>query len=371
MIALSIYLAVQTVASPLVGRMVDRYGARKIIAFGTMISSLSLILISRTHALWLFYAGYALFGAGHVTSGHVPTSAIVSNWFQKRRGTAIGIMGVGIGAGGLVMAPLVGNYFIPSFGWSKSYLILGVLSGVITIPLALMVIRTKPADMQLYPDGVESAEAETLAQPLPLTSNGFTLRMVLATSAFWLIAVSYLVSSFSFAGILQNQVPYLEGTGFPITIAATAFGAVGLGSAVGKFGFGWLCDQIRPKYACSIGLALGLAAILTLMNVNPASPPAMIWLYAIIMGLGVGSWLPTMSMLTSTAFGLTSYGAIWGLITCIHGAGSTVGPMVVGYIYDTTGNYNQAFIIALALLAVAIATILAMRRPKSLQDFTG
>ncbi len=371
MIAFSIYMGVQTVASPLVGRMVDRYGARKIIAFGTIIASLSLILLSQTHTLWFFYASYAVLGAGHVTGGHVPASAIVSNWFRKRRGTAIGIMGVGIGAGGLVIAPLVGGYLIPNFGWSISYLILGIISGVITIPAALLVIKTKPADMQLYPDGIESAEAEASSQALPSTSNGLSLKMVLVTSAFWLIAVSFLLNGFSFAGIVQNQVPHLEGIGFPIATAAAVFGAVGFGSAVGKFGFGWLCDRIPPKYACSIGLGLGLTAIIIFMNVSPASPLAMIWLYAILMGLGVGSWLPTMSMLTSTAFGLASYGATWGLITCIHSAGSTVGPMVAGYIYDTTGTYYLAFIIALALLAVAIATILVIRRPKSLPDFTG
>jgi len=277
----------------------------------------------------------------------------------------MGIMATGIGAGGLVIAPFVGGYLIPNFGWSTSYIVSALLTWVITIPLALFILKAKPADMGLYPDGVDSVEAETSAKASPSASGGLTPKMALATSAFWLITVTLVISSFSQLGIIQNQVPYLEDVGFPVVTAAAALGTIGLGSLIGKFGFGWLCDQIPPKYAYSIGLGLMLVGTFMLMDVGPSSPPATIWLYAIIMGLGVGSWLPTSSLLTSTNFGLVSYGAIWGLINGFHGIGAAMGPMVVGYIYDITGTYDRAFIIALALLAVSIATILAVRHPKS------
>lgn len=366
MVAFAIYFGVQAVASPFIGRIVDRYGARWIIAIGAVITGLGFVLLSQTHALWGFYIGYAVLGAGHVTGGHVPASAIVSNWFRKRRGFAIGIMGIGIGLGGLVVAPTVGGWLIPDFGWSTAYIVLAVLTWVVTIPLALWVIKTKPADMGLYPDGLEAPEAVAAAKALPPASAGFTPKMALATSAFWLITGSFFASSFGQVGIVQNQVPYLEDNGFSVAMAAAALGAVGLGSSFGKFGFGWLCDRIAPKYACAIGLGCILVAIILLMSVQATSPPALIWLYAIIMGLGLGSWLPTMSTLTSTTFGLTSYGAIWGMITGIHGIGTAVGPLIVGYIYDTMGSYDWAFIVALVLLIVAIVAVVAVRRPKPL-----
>lgn len=366
MLSFTIYVGIQAVASPFIGRIVDRYGATKLIAIGAVVAGLGFVLLSQTHDLWYFYVSYAIFGAGHVTSGHVPASAVVSNWFRKRRGWAIGIMGIGIGLGGLAMAPLIGVYLIPNFGWRASYLVMAVITWVITIPLALVVIKTKPADMGLYPDGVEDQEALAEAKASPSTPGGLTLKMALATSAFWLITVSFLTSGFSEVSIIQNQVPYLEDIGFPMAMVAAAFGAVGFGSAIGKFGFGWLCDWIPPKYACSIGLGFIFVAIILLMNVSPASPPALIWIYVGIMGLGLGSWLPTMSMLTSATFGLASYGAVWGLISGIHGIGTAVGPMVAGYIHDTTGTYQLAFIIALVLIAVAIFTVLTVRRPKSL-----
>ncbi|MFC1983685.1 MFS transporter [Chloroflexota bacterium] len=366
MVAFTVYLVAQGIASPFVGRIVDRYGAGKLIAIGAIISGLSFVLLSQTRSLWYFYIIYAIYGIGHVTSGHVPASVIVSNWFNKRRGTAMGMMSTGIGAGGFAIAPFIGGYILPTFGWKGGYIASALLTWIVTIPLALFVLKSKPADMGLYPDGVDSVEAETLAKASYQASGGLTPKVALATSAFWLMTITLSISAFSQLGIVQNQVPYLEDIGFPVVMAATALGTIGLGSLIGKFIFGWLCDHIPPKYACAMGCGLMLVGASIIMNVGPSSSHATIWIYAIVMGLGIGSWLPTSSLLTSTNFGLGSYGAIWGLINGFHGIIAAMGPMTMGYIYDTTGSYDQAFIIALVLLAISIVTILLVRRPKSL-----
>ncbi len=142
---------------------------------------------------------------------------------------------------------------------------------------------------------------------------------------------------------------------------------VGLGSLIGKFGFGWLCDLIRAKYAWCISLGLQLAGTIILMIVQPTSPLALIWAYAIVMGLGIGGWLPTMSMLVSTHFGLASYGIILGMMVLAQHVGTAVGPLMAGYMYDAMGTYQWAFITFVALYAIAIPAILLVRRPKSLQ----
>ena len=131
--------------------------------------------------------------------------------------------------------------------------------------------------MGLYPDGRQAPDTMTVAEESSPTAKGLTLKMALATSAFWLITLSFLFSSFSQVGIVQNQVPYLEDNGFPVAMAAGALGIVGLGSAVGKFGFGWLCDWIRRQYACAIGLGFVLAGTMLLMSIGPASTPVMCW----------------------------------------------------------------------------------------------
>ena len=366
MAAFTVFCLVQGVTAPFIGRVVDHYGARKVIPIGALIAGLGFVFLSLMHNLWDFYTGWAVVGIGMAAMGPVPATTIVSNWFQKKRGLAIGIMSTAVGVGGLALAPLVGGYLIPNFGWGTSYLVLALLTWVLIIPLALLVMKTKPSDIGLYPDGIETPEAVAVTEALPSASRGLTLRMALATSAFWLITISFLLNGFSQHGTILSQVPHLEDIGFPAATAAATLGVVGLGSTIGKIGFGWLCDWIPAKYAFAIGLGLQLVSIIILINVEPAWPPATIWLYAIIFGLSVGSWLPAMSMLISTNFGLASYGAIFGMITLVHSIGGAIGPLMAGYMYDTMNTYDWAFIIFLALCAVAIATILAVRRPKLL-----
>ena len=365
------YYLLLSVSSPFLGRLVDHYDAKKVIFIGALIGSLGFILLSLVNNLWQFYVGYAVVGVGMAAIGYIPATAVVSNWFTKRRGTAIGIMSAGIGAGGLAVAPFVGGYLIPNFGWKVSYLALAIIVCVVVVPLALLIIKTRPADMGLYPDGVETPETNDVTETSVTVSDGLPLKMSLATLAFWLIAISFMSSSFSQVGIIQNQVPHLEDIGFPVALAATALGVLGLASAIGKFGFGWLCDRIPAKYACAIGLGFQAVGIIVFMNIGPASPSAIIWLYAIMIGLGAGSWLPTLSMLTSSNFGLATYGAIFGVLCFFMGIGDIAGPAVAGYMYDIMDTYHWAFIIFLALYAVAIPTILVVRRPKSLQNFKG
>ncbi len=369
MVAWTIRFLTVGLASPVFGKLVDRYGSRRIIPIGATIGGLGFILLTQTTNLWYFYIGWAAIGVGIAGSGLVPGTAVVSNWFKKRRGTALGIMGVGFGAGG-VLSPLIGGYLIPNFGWRAAYFALALLT-LILIPVALLVIRTKPAEMGLSPYGAEDNEAvtETKAEDSSSPAGGLTLKMALATSSFWLIGISYLIASMGETGITQSQVPFLEDIGFPVAMAATTLAVVGIWSAIGKFSFGWFCDHITVKYARAIGISFVLGGAIILTNVQAGSPVALIWLYTILQGFGVGSWMSTMSMLTSTTFGLASYGVIFGVIIVFQSVGNAIGPLFAGYMYDITGGYHQAFIVFIILLAIAIPTVLAVRRPKSLQNF--
>ena len=365
MLASSILFLGAGLAAPFVGSLVDRYGVRGVISIGALLAGLGFASLNLMHNnLWHFYGAYVVIGLGMSAVGPVSASVVVSNWFVKRRGTAIGIMSAGIGAGILVMAPLFGGYIIPSFGWRAAYLALALVMWIL-IPLALFVVRTKPADMGLYPDGIEVPEAVAEAKAPVSTSKGFSLKMALGTSAFWLLAVTFFINGFSSLGVIQNQVPHLQDIGFSLAMAASALTGLGLGSAIGKLIFGWLCDQIQAKYACAISFVLLAIGTAILVIVKPASPLAIIWLYAIILGLGAGGWLPTMSMLVSINFGLTSYGTIFGMISLMMAVGGAFGPLLAGYMYDTMNTYHWAFIIFLTLYAIAIPAVVLVRRPKS------
>ncbi|MFC2045336.1 MFS transporter [Chloroflexota bacterium] len=368
MVGITIYFFVTGVASPLVGKLVNQHGASKILIIGALIQGIGFLLLTQMHYLWQFYAFFTLIGAGMAASGMIPATTVILNWFKKRPGTALGIMSTGVGGGGVVMAPLIGGYFLPNFGWQISYVVLALVTWIL-IPLAYFIVRMRPADMGLYPDGMTAEEAAAKeaaakARTEPQYSEGLNVKLVLATSTFWLIAISFLLGQFSYIGVVQNQTPYLEDIGFNVATAATALGTVSLGSLIGKFGFGWLCDRMPAKYAWAIALGLQAAGVAIFLNIGSASHINTLYLYAIIIGLGIGGWLPTMSMLVKTYFGMASYAVIYGVLTLVGNTGTAMGPIFAGFMYDAMGTYQQAFTILLILYAFSIPTALFIRRSK-------
>ncbi|MFC2009246.1 MFS transporter [Chloroflexota bacterium] len=364
MAGFTIYYAMVGIASPLVGRFVDRYGARRVISVGAVMMGFGFLLVSRMSDLYLFYLGYVIIGAGAAAIGPVPCSAIISNWFLRKRGLALGLMSAGIGAGGVVMAPFIG-YVLSHYDWRAAYLSLAVAVVAVTIPLALGLVRMRPSEMGLYPDG-DDAPAEDAGGPRQTVGNraSFTLKQALRTRAFWFIAISFACYGFGSMGAQQASVPFLDDMGYPIATAAAALGTIGLGSTVGKVLFGRLCDKIQANYAFAIGVGLRLAGVLVLLTVRADSSQAVIWTYALLLGLGAGAWLPTLSMLASTRFGLLHYGAVFGALNICMSLGISSGPFVSGLMHDATGSYFLAFTIFAALLFLAIPAILLVGRPQ-------
>jgi len=362
MVGFTVFFLTTGLVAPQAGRLVDRYGARVVMSAGAAVAGLGFLVLSSMSALWQYYVGYAIIGLGMAATGQIPASAVVSNWFERRRGAMVGLMASGVGVGGLVLAPLVGAVLLPQLGWSHSYLILGILCWLGIIPLAVFVIRTRPEEKGLRAYGAaELPPAWADAKSAP--KAGVSLKIAMTTMTFWLIFLTYLISQFAQVGTIQNQVPLLEDAGFPVAVSAGAMGAVGLCSAFAKFGFGWLCDRVQAKNALAIGLVLQVMAIMVLMTIGPGSRSSMAWLYAITMGLGIGSWLPTMSMLVSGYFGLAHYGAIFGAVTVPYAVGSAVGPLVAGRMYDASGSYDSVLLLFLSLFLASIVTILITRKP--------
>ncbi len=364
MAGFTLFFVTMGVASPVIGRFVDRFGARPVIPVGAVVMGLGFVLVSQMSQLWLFYLSYVVIGLGGAGIGQVPSSAIISNWFKKRRGAAIGLMSAGVGAGGFVVAPVVAR-IITDLGWRTAYFSMAVMVWVVAIPLALLVVRTRPSEMGLYPDGASKPpDAPAGASNPTAEASSFTLKQAARTSTFWLIAVSYFFGCFSSMGLTQAPVPFLEDIGYPVEMAAAAIGMMGVGSAVGKAVFGWLCDRMQPRHAWAIGQAMQVCAALILLNITADSPVILIWVFALLLGLGMGAWLPTLSMLASTNFGLLFYGAVFGAVNMAQSAGTATGPFFAGLMYDATGTYYWVFVIFAALFGIGIPAVLLVKRPK-------
>jgi MFS family permease len=362
MAAFTLFIFVMGLASPFAGRLLDRYGARKVIPTGSFIMVIGFVLLSQMSRLWHFYLGYVLVGVGSTANGPLASSYVVSHWFRKRRGMAVGILSMGMGLSGIVFAFLVAVTLIPNLGWRNAYFALASITGGVIIPLSIFVIRTKPADSGVFPDGIGAAGTDDTIEDNPSPSEGLPLKLALATPAFWLIGVS-LVLNHTHLGVLQSVFPHLTDIGFPEGIGASAISITSVMGTLSFFFFGWLCDKISPKYAAAIGLGLIALAILILTSIGPGSPVELIWLYAMIMGIGMGSWLPTMSMLTSDTFGMASYGTLFGVLSLFQNFGGGTSPLLAGYLYDSMHTYHWAFILILAMVVLAIPLVLAVKRP--------
>ena len=371
--AFTIYVLIQGLFSPFIGRFVETIGARRIICAGSFIAMAGFLILSRMNSLGLFYLGYILVGIGFTAAGPFTASYVVSHWFAAKRGRAIGIMSMGIGCGSVTAPPLVALLLIPHLGWSNAYVFLAVVNAAIIVPLSIFVVRSKPADLGLFPDGVKpSADPghradNHSAAARPSTQESLTLRMALSTAAFWFIGLSLFLNH-THLGVNVSVYPHLRDMSFSAGIAASVISTQGMMVFLGMFFFGWICDKIKAQYASAIGLGLVATGIAILITVGPGSPKWYLFLYAVIMGFGVGSWMPTMSMLTSSIFGIASYGAIFGVVSMFQCLGGATGPLLAGYIYDRTHIYRWAFLIILAMVISAIPLVLKARRPQMRQE---
>ncbi len=364
-----VYLSIG-VASPFIGRLISRYGERNVIAAGASLLGLGFILISIIRELWQFYLFSIFLGVGSAAIGVVPASTVISKWFRKRRGWAIGIVGTGIGVGGSVVPPIIGAFLIPAFGWRNTCVISGLLTTLIIAPLALLIIKSNPAEMGLLPDGVETPQTN---DETPLTATpemGLNLKMASRTPTFWLLMIALAAFTVSNNAILQSQVPYLQGIGFPIAATASVMSLAGFGSGVGKFVFGWLGDHVQAKYILVMGIGTQVTSITLLMTMKSAIPIIVLILYAIIFGLSMGCWLPFMSLAVSRTFGLVSYGVIFGLMNFVFMGCGAAGPVAAGLIYDAYQSYYWAFILSYVLLGIALLTILLVPYPKTKGNMT-
>ncbi len=191
MAGFTIFFLTTGFVAPEAGRMVDRDGARVVMAAGAAIAGIGFVVLFSMSALWEYYLGYAIVGLGMAGTGQIPTSAVTSNWFEKRRGTMVGLMASGVGVGGLVLAPVVGTYLLPTLGWSKTFLVLGILCWAVIIPLAILVMRTRPEEKGLRAYGATDRASSTGAE-VPVAKSGVSLKVAAGTMTFWLIVVTFL-----------------------------------------------------------------------------------------------------------------------------------------------------------------------------------
>jgi len=355
----TLHMCVALVGLPLVGAVVDRYGPRRILSTGIAILALGIWLLGGLRQIWHFYIFYGLVMAcGRIMISMVPHTAIISNWFKEKRGTAMGVAAAGIGIGSILMVPLA-QFAFSNYGWRNGCRLMAVFIFLIIFPLTAIFQRHRPAQLGLFIDGrkadadspIDSEKKDHTEKPAG-TEAGWTVRQAVSTLRFWILYSVFLFCAM-ITMIQMHQIAFFQDVGFGRNAAVSIFAAVGLIQALGVFSSGTLSDKIGREWAMSLGIVLQIIGILALIHVHESFMGVKVWLFIICYGFGNGfrtSILPTM---TADLFPGNRVGSVYGIMTSAITISTAFAPGFAGYLFDVTGSYREAFSLVIGFLVLA------------------
>ncbi len=339
-------------------RLLKYYPPRLFLLWGSVVGGTLLLVCSVTNSLWQMFVLYLIIGSLlSGAAGAVTLIFLISKWFDKKRGLAIGIASAGMAIGILILTPIVGA-ISANFGWRPTYLFAGALVLIVNVPLIAVVMKNSPEEMGLLPDGAEASASSSADFAVNSRRNStgmpMPLSIYLKRPATWLIIASFLLIPMSVSAISQHQVSFITDMGISPIIAATAMGFTGGIGGLSVFGSGWLCDKIRIKHVMPIFMAITLISIVILIKMN--SIP-MLWLFVLFFGLGGSASSVVFPLVINDVVGPEGFISVFGFANIAFCLGFALGPPLAGYIFDMTGSYFTVFIIAGVLNILAIAMI--------------
>jgi MFS family permease len=346
------FIAVGVAGIP-IGRLVDRHGARVLMAGGSALGAFSLIALAQVHELWQLYVLWAAgLGLSMALTFYSVSFVVVANWFQRRRGAALALLTLVGGLASPVYIPLAG-LLVASVGWRGTVVVMGLSQLLIALPLHATLVRRHPEDLGLRPDG----DAEPDERNLP---GGAALGAALGRAAFWMLTLSGTLSLAAGSAVNAHQVPYMIGRHYSPVLAASMAGLIGLASLPGRFALNTISDRIAPQgllAACIAAQALGVALLAT-----AGSLPLLV-AYVAVYGLSFGAISPLRASVMAQHFGRSSYGSITGAQGVAIWLGAGLGPLAAGWLYDRTGTYALALGLAVAALALSSLAIACTPAP--------
>ncbi len=342
------------------GWAIDRFGPRIVLTLMGLFTGLSLVLTSQTTAAWQLFLTYSVLLSIGFGAIYAASISIISRWFDKKRGLATGIAGSGEGLGSITIVPLA-TLLISGFTWKPAYLILGIIVWVLVIPLAWLV-KKNPAEVGLLTDGLKPAEADIPAvKPAEIQAAGNTLSLmdIVRTRSFWTGAGIWFFFSFCMLLVVTHIVPHATDIGISAGDAAIVVGVFGASRAVGMIGLGVVSDKVGRK---KVAITATIIQALVMVWLVWAQDLWAFYIFAVVYGLGNGGLYAGITPLLGDTFGLERLGTVLGLLEIGWGVGAAVGPLLGGFLYDSTGSYTWAFIAGAASMVVT-AGLVAVLKP--------
>lgn len=354
--AFSLALACSGVAGLFVGRWVDRHGPRLLMTVGSCAAALLLLALSVVHTLPLFYLIWAALGVTMAAIFYEPAFAAIATWFSRYRARALTIITFVGGFASVIFIPLISR-LIRTQGWRATFVSLAVILAVTTIPLHALILRRRPHDLGLLPDGG--------ALPPPTTAAPAAIQpSVRARDAFRSASFRWLTGGFCLAfvtnvAVTVHLIPYLTDHGFSTGFAATAAGLIGILALPGRLIFTPLGGRIPRRYvAAGIFLfqTVGLVILVTI------SSTAGVIAFVILFGIGFGAITPARAALVAEMYGPREYGTISGVLALFVTGARAAAPVSVGLLYAFFGRYEPVFWILIVISILGMGAILLIER---------
>jgi len=332
--------------SVVLGFIVDKLGIRKVMLPSIVLLGLTIgSLYWLTDSLMHFYAVYfciAVLGAG---TSILVFSKLTLNWFDRRRGLALGIAIAGVGVGQTLMPRLV-THIIEQYGWREAYLVVGILIITVAGGVCMLLIREFPRSMGLQKDGASSADIPCASASPAI---GYTFKQAVRTRPFWLMMVSFFLVGFCIHGTAIHLQPLLVDRGIPVQTAAGFMSALGFAVIFGRILAGYLMDRVFAPWV-AIGFMLAPVIGLSLLALGAVGNMAL--LAAMLLGLAIGAEFDILGYFVSRYIGLRIFGFAYGLMLAGFQLGGGIGPVIMGRGFDQTGEYTGVLWIFVAMFGI-------------------
>jgi sugar phosphate permease len=324
------------------GWIVDRFGPRRIMMAGIVMAGIALVGLGSVTSLGMFYFFYLFNALGFVCGGPLPIQVLLSRWFVKSRGKAMGFAYLGIGVGGTVV-PLLSHALAQNFGWQRALQTLGLLIVLLAFPLAFFV-KEAPASMTVRPDTAQVAA-----------------KRAFKSKSFYLLAVGSMCSVAAISGTQQNlklflslDRHYAQGEAARILSLVLAF------SIAGRLIMGWMADRYSKK-AVMLLIYILVAVAIPLLFFSQA--PFTVYAFAAVFGIGLGGDYMIVPLMTAEIFGVQVLGRLMGVILTADGIAEATSPWLMGHLRDTTGSYLQGYLLLAGVGLIGAATVIALPKP--------
>jgi len=341
----------------LAGRLSDKYGPRILVTIGGLSIGAGFLLMSQINSLWQAYLIWGLFMGIGGSCCFIPVISTIPRWFTKKTGMAVGITAAGMGLGGTVSPPLA-QWLISSHGWQQAFIVLGLISLIIIIPLAQF-MKHSPRRVGLKPYG-ESEDIED-KQSLASAAEGLSLTQAIKTRRFWIFGLIHLCFFFCIQVIIVHVVPYAIDIGILPIIAASITSIIAGISVIGRLSIGFISDKVGGRLLLIACISLAALALLWLLF---AKEIWMLYIFAVIFGVGYGGIVPLQTVVAVELFGSGSLGMILATLMFCGTVGGALGAPLAGSIFDITGSYNLAFLICVIICGLASILSLILLRAR-------